>query len=115
MLSLIDGPYSPEIKLLAAKVYADLHHSTHKGASSDYWRSCLLGIVAEIHILLDRIFDVVEEDAFFSHSVNPDRSKLGMSKGVGLKPIEDENYSVFMMNAIDRIRSLVIIIKEVLR
>ena len=114
LLSLIDGPYSPEIKSLAAKVYVDLHHSAQKGVSSDYWRSCLLGIVAEIHTMLDRMFEVVEEGAFFSHSINSDRSKLAMSKGVGLKPL-DENYSVFMMAAMDRIRSLLIIIKEFLR
>jgi hypothetical protein len=63
MLSLIDGPYSPEIKRLAAKVYVDVHHSTQKGAGSEYWRSSLLGIVAQVHIVLDGIFEVVEEGA----------------------------------------------------
>ena len=114
MLSLIDGPYSPEIKRLAAKVYVDLHHSTQKGAGSAYWRSCLLGIVAEIHMVLDRIFEIVEEGTFLSHSTNSDRSKLTMSKGLDLKPL-DENYSVFMISGMDRIQSLLVIIKEFLR
>jgi hypothetical protein len=61
MLSLIDGPYSPEIKRLAAKVYVDLHHCAQKGANSEHWRSCLLGVISEIHMILDRIFEVVEE------------------------------------------------------
>ena len=114
MLSLIDGPYSSAMKRLAAKVYVDLHHSTQKGASSDYWRSCLLGIVSEIHTVLDRMFEVVEEGALFSDSTNSDRFKLPMPKGVDLKPL-DENYSVFMMTGMDRIQSLLVIINEFLR
>lgn len=66
MLTIIDGPYSPEIKQLAAKVYVDLHHSTPKGANGDHWRSNLLGVLAEMHIVLDRMFEVVEEGIFVS-------------------------------------------------
>jgi hypothetical protein len=60
-LLLIDGPYSQEIKRLAAKVYVDLHHCAQKGANSEHWRSCLLEVIAEIHMALDRMFEVVEE------------------------------------------------------
>ena len=114
MLSFIDGPYSPEIKRLAAKVYVDLHHSAQKGANTDHWRSCLLGVVAEVHIVLDRMFEVVEEGIFFSHSTNLDRPKLAMSKGVGLRPFEEE-YSVLIVTGMDRIHSLAVVIREFLR
>ena len=64
MLSLIDGPHSLEVKRLATKVYVDLHHSAQKGTNSDYWRSSLLGIIAETHAVLDRMFEGVEEGLF---------------------------------------------------
>jgi hypothetical protein len=60
-LSLIEGDNSPEVQRLAAKVYVDLHFSAQKGTNSDHWRSCFLGTISEIHIVLDRLFEVVEE------------------------------------------------------
>jgi rRNA processing/ribosome biogenesis len=60
-LSLIDGAYPKEVKTLAAKVYVDLHHSAQKGGNSDHWRASFLGAIAEIHTVLDRMFEGVEE------------------------------------------------------
>jgi rRNA processing/ribosome biogenesis len=104
MLSLIEGSYSSDVQLLAGKVYVDLHHSTQKGMNSDHWRSCLVGIISEVHFILDRMFEVVEED----------RSKIVPSKGVGLKQLNGD-YGVFTMNGIDRIKTLVVLISQFLR
>jgi hypothetical protein len=61
MLSLIEGPYSSDVQLLARNVYIDLHHSTQKGMNSDHWRSNLIGVISEIQFVLDRMFEIVEE------------------------------------------------------
>jgi hypothetical protein len=60
-LSVIDGAYPVEIKTLAAKVYVDLHHSAQKGGNNDHWRATFLGAVSEIHTVLNRMFQIVEE------------------------------------------------------
>jgi hypothetical protein len=65
-LSLIDGAYPKEIKTFAAKVYVDLHHSAQKGGNSDHWRASFLGAIAEIHTVLDRLFEGVEEGSLVS-------------------------------------------------
>ena len=65
-LALIEGDYAPELKRLAAKVYVDLHYSAQKGMNADHWRSCFLGIISEIHTVLDRLFEVVEEGTLTS-------------------------------------------------
>ena len=64
-LSLIDGSSSRRIRQLAARVYVDLHHSAPKGTSAEHWRAGLLGAVAEIHLVLDHIFEGIEEGRFF--------------------------------------------------
>jgi hypothetical protein len=61
MLSLIEGPYSSDVQRLAGKVYVDLHHATQKGMNSEHWRSCFVGVISEIHAVLDRMFEIVEE------------------------------------------------------
>lgn len=104
MLSMIEGSHSPDVQLLAGKVYVDLHRSTQKGMNSDHWRSCLVGIISEIHFILDRMFEVVEED----------RSKSVKSNGVGLKQLNGD-YGAFMMSGIDRIKTLVVLINQFLR
>lgn len=115
MLSLIDGPYSPEIKQCAAKVYIDLHHCAPKGAHNEHWRSCLLGVIAEIHMILDRMFEVVEESKHIGlFFVNLDGPHLTNSKGIGMRSLEGD-YSVYVMNGNDRIRNLIVVIKQFLR
>ena len=114
MLSLIDGPYPSEVKRLAGKVYVDLHHSAQKGGNGDHWRSCLVGIIAEFHMVLDRMFEFIEEGSISSYVNNLDRPRMPQSKGVGMKRLEDE-YSVLVMTAMDRIQVLVGVMKEFLR
>jgi len=114
-LSIIQGEYPPEIKRQAAMVYVDLHHSAPKGTNSEYWRSCLLGIVAEIHIVLDRLLEVVEEGITGQGILaDLDRGRVLTAKGVGLKPLEGD-YAMFMTSAIERIQFLIIVIVEFLR
>jgi hypothetical protein len=60
-LSIIEGDYTPDNQKLAAKVYVDLHHSAQKGTGREHWRSCLVGTISEIHSILDRLFEIVEE------------------------------------------------------
>jgi rRNA processing/ribosome biogenesis len=60
-LSILEGEYTQDNQKLAAKVYVDLHHSAQKGTGREHWRSCLLGTISEIHSILDRLFEVVEE------------------------------------------------------
>ena len=114
ILSIIDGPYSPEIKRLAAKVYVDLHHSAQKGANGDHWRGCLLGVIAEVHMVLDRMLEVVEEGTLASCVTDLDRPKMTISKGLGLRPLDDE-YSIFLTSGMDRIQVLVAVMKEFLK
>jgi len=94
-------------------VYVDLHHCAPKGGNSDHWRSNLLGIIAEVHVVLDRILEVVEEGIFYVDFADLDRSRMQMSKGVGLKPVDDE-YGVAILSGISRISTLVLVIKEFL-
>ena len=61
VVSLLDGPYTPDIKVRAAKVFVDLHHCAAKGTSSDQWRSNFVSVISEIHTVLDRILEPVEE------------------------------------------------------
>jgi len=114
ILSIIDGPYSPEIKRLAAKVYVDLHHSVQKGANGDHWRGCLLGVIAEVHMVLDRVFEVVEEGTPISCVTDLDRPRLTISKGLELRPLDDE-YAICLTSGMDRIEVLVAVMKEFLK
>lgn len=95
-------------------MYVDLHHSTQKGGNVDHWRSCLLGVIAEVHIVLDRVFEVVEEGMFFLCFTKLDRSGITISKGLGLRRLEDE-YTIFMMTGMARVQVLVDVLKEFLR
>jgi pre-rRNA-processing protein RIX1 len=113
MLSLLDGPYPMETKQLAAKVFVDLHHCAPKGTSSEQWRSNLVNVISEIHSVLDRTFEIVEE-GFHGHAhANSDRSKSTASKGIGLRPL-DEEYTVAMMTGLQRIQTLVVVIQDFL-
>jgi hypothetical protein len=115
ILSLIDGPHPADVKRMATKVYVDLHHSAQKGASSDHWRTSLLGITSEIHTVLDRMFDVIEEGMWqvcFTHS---DRLKMTMSKGVGLRPLDGGDYTALITAGMDRIQILLVVLTEFLR
>jgi len=111
VLSLLDGPYSKETKQWAAKVFVDLHQCAPKDTSSEQWRSNLVNVISEIHVILDRIFDVVEEGFTRSTLANSDRPKSTSSKGIGLKPL-DEEYTVAVMSGIQRIHTLVVVIQE---
>jgi len=113
MVSLLDGPYAPEIKQLAAKVFVDLHYCAPKGTSSEQWRSNLVSAISEIHTILDRIFEVVEEGCHRHLLADSDRTKIAGSKGLGLRQL-DEDYSVAMMSGIQRIQTLVVVIQEFL-
>ena len=66
MVLLLDGPYPLDIKQSAARVFVDLHHCAPKGTSSEHWRSNLMNVISEIHAVLDRIFEVVEEGSVCS-------------------------------------------------
>jgi hypothetical protein len=115
ILSLLDGPYSPDVKLLAARVFVDLHHSAPKGTCSDQWRSNLIGVISEVHAVLNRMFEVVEEGTCHCISkANLDGPKLHGSKGIGLRKLDDD-YPVAMMVGMDRIRPLVVVIDEFMR
>lgn len=113
-LSILDGDYSPETQKLAAKVYVDLHHSAQKGTSSDHWRTCLLGTISEVHIILDRLFEIVEEGTPSQFVSDLDRRLLLATKPIGLKSLEGD-YGTFLMGGIKRLQSLVLVIEQFLR
>ena len=112
-VSLLDGPYAPAIKQLAAKAFVDLHHCAPKGTSSEQWRSNLVGVISEVHVVLDRIFEVVEEGCHRHLLADLDRTKSVRSKGLGLRPLDDD-YSVAVVSGIQRIQTLVVVIQEFL-
>jgi len=91
----------------------DLHHCAPKGTSSEQWRSNLVTVISEIHTILDRIFQVVEEGCQRLALADSDRTKLARSKGLGLRQLDDD-YSVAMMSGIQRIQTLVVVIQEFL-
>ena len=113
-LSILDGDYPPELQKLAAKVYVDLHYSAPKGTNSDYWRTCLLGTISEAHIILDRLFVVVEEGTPYQSVSDLDRRLLLAGKPIGLKSLEGD-YGTFLMRGIKRLQSLVMVIEQFLR
>ena len=114
-LSIIEGAYSKEIKALAAKVYVDLHHSAQKGGTSEHWRVCVLGVIAEVHGILDHMFEVLEEgeSGIGDWRADSDRSKLPVPKSLGLRSL-DGHYAVCMMSEIERMDSLVVVLHEFL-
>jgi hypothetical protein len=65
-------------------------------------------------MVLDRMFESVEEGSISSYFNNLDRPRMPQSKGVGMKHLEDD-YAVLVMTAIDRIQVLVGVMKEFLR
>jgi rRNA processing/ribosome biogenesis len=61
LMKIFAGTYSPEVIDLAARIYVDIHHSASKGTNSEHWRSAILGIIGEAHIVLNHVFDSLEE------------------------------------------------------
>jgi hypothetical protein len=61
LLKVFAGNYPPKVVKLAAQAYVDLHHSAAKGTNSEHWRASGLGIIGEAHIVLNHIFEPLEE------------------------------------------------------
>ena len=114
VISVIEGAYPRYIQELAAKVYVDLHHSAVKGESSNHWRACFLRTITELHMVLDRLFSVVEEGTGSSVLTDGDRSKLPLAKGLGLRPI-DGDYTSFFTPGLHRIETLLGVLHQFLR
>jgi rRNA processing/ribosome biogenesis len=70
VMGVIDGMETTEVKRLAGRVFVDLHHSAQKGGIAEQWRNSFLGVIAEVHHVLDLVFEIIEEGTLSLEAVN---------------------------------------------